>query len=241
MKTRLLVVDGDINFGSEVEKYFSNSGSIEIAGICNCKTEALKKLENVDVILVNMVLNGLESIEIIEEVKKNPYIKIIATSEFVTSELSSFVNKYDVNYFIKKPFTLESLETLVNSICVKTTKDKEEKVLTVQITNMLHLLGIPSHIKGYAYIREGVQLVYNLKELSGSVTRVVYPEIAKVYNTTTSRVERAIRHAIEVSWIRGDYQAMEKFFGNSVDFDRSRPTNSEFIATLADRLRLENM
>ena len=98
---------------------------------------------------------------------------------------------------------------------------------------------MPSHIKGYQYIREGITLVYEKPELVGGITKELYPEIAVKYETTVSRVERAIRHAIEVSWNRGNWQLMEDIFGHSVDIDKAKPTNSEFIVTVADKLRLE--
>ena len=98
---------------------------------------------------------------------------------------------------------------------------------------------MPSHIKGYSYIRDSISLMYNKPSMLGAITKELYPEIASMYDTTSSRVERAIRHAIEVSWTRGDYEVMEEIFGHSVDYDRAKPTNSEFIATLADKLRLE--
>lgn len=100
-------------------------------------------------------------------------------------------------------------------------------------------MGIPSHIKGYTYIREGIEMMFEDSSLVGSITKELYPTIAEHYSTTSSRVERAIRHAIEVSWVRGDYALMEEIFGNSVDYDRAKPTNSEFLATLADRLKLQ--
>ena len=121
-----------------------------------------------------------------------------------------------------------------NSLIVK------DKDLKQAITTLLHSLGIPSHIKGYLYIRDGIDLMYNHPSMIGAITKELYPEIAQKYDTTTSRVERAIRHAIEVSWSRGDYDLMEEIFGHSVDYDRAKPTNSEFIATLADKLRLDH-
>ena len=111
--------------------------------------------------------------------------------------------------------------------------------LDKSITNMLHELGMPSHIKGYQYIREGISLIYNNPSIIGGITKELYPEIAMKYDTTVSRVERAIRHAIEVSWNRGSIDYMEELFGHSVDFDKAKPTNSEFIVTVADKLRLE--
>ena len=106
-------------------------------------------------------------------------------------------------------------------------------------TKILHELGVPSHIKGYQYIREGIMMLYERPEVIGGITKELYPEVASKYGTTVSRVERAIRHAIEVSWNRGNWQLMEDIFGYSVDIDKAKPTNSEFIVTVADKLRLE--
>ena len=111
--------------------------------------------------------------------------------------------------------------------------------LQISITNILHELGVPSHIKGYQYIREGVSIIYNNPEIIGGITKDLYPKIAEKFDTTNSRVERAIRHAIEVSWNRGNWDLMEDIFGHSVDIDKAKPTNSEFIVTIADKLRLE--
>ena len=107
------------------------------------------------------------------------------------------------------------------------------------ITKTLHELGVPSHIKGYQYIREGITIVYKHPEIVGGITKELYPEIAKTFSSTVSRVERAIRHAIEVSWNLGNWDLMEEIFGYSVDIDKAKPTNSEFIVTIADKLRLE--
>ena len=113
--------------------------------------------------------------------------------------------------------------------------------LEISITRMLHELGMPSHIKGYQYIREGIMMIYNNPEIIGGITKELYPDVASKFDTTVSRVERAIRHAIEVSWNRGNWDLMEEIFGHSVDIDKAKPTNSEFIVTIADKLRLEFM
>ena len=111
--------------------------------------------------------------------------------------------------------------------------------LQVSITSILHELGVPSHIKGYQYIRESIMIVYDRPEIIGGITKELYPEVAQKYDTTVSRVERAIRHAIEVSWNRGSWDLMENIFGHSIDIDKAKPTNSEFIVTIADKLKLE--
>lgn len=111
--------------------------------------------------------------------------------------------------------------------------------LKISVTKILHELGVPSHIKGYQYIREGILLLYNNPDIVGGITKELYPEIASRFDTSVSRVERAIRHAIEVSWNRGNLDLMEEVFGHSVDYDKAKPTNSEFIVTVADKLKLE--
>ena len=111
--------------------------------------------------------------------------------------------------------------------------------LEKSITKILHELGVPSHIKGYQYIRDGIIMIYDCPGIVGGINKEWYPDIAKKYDTTVSRVERAIRHAIEVSWNRGNWDLMEVIFGHSVDIDKAKPTNSEFIVTVADKLRLE--
>ena len=116
---------------------------------------------------------------------------------------------------------------------------KQEHDLEQDVTDMIHEIGVPAHIKGYQYIRDGVGLIFDNPEMIGGITKELYPELASKFDTTVSRVERAIRHAIEISWNRGDIDLMEEVFGHSVDYDRAKPTNSEFIVTLSDKLRLE--
>lgn len=249
MAKRLLVVDSNIQNGEAVWKYFKNSSSIEVVNVVSSKDEAIEYLKGADVIVVDLLLNGLDSMMIFSTIKEQCLNKkVIATSEFVTNDMINSLNEYNINYFIKKPYTAESLEKVINSLYVANDVAKKAEVLDAQendsnvikVTNMLHSLGIPSHIKGYSYIRDGILKILNNSHLVGSITKELYPDIAGNYNTTASRVERAIRHAIEVSWVRGDYHMMEELFGNSVDVDRSKPTNAEFIVTLADRLKIDS-
>ena len=141
------------------------------------------------------------------------------------------------------PFDLVDLEQRVleatNQVEIKTATPAVEQDLRITLTRMLHELGVPSHIKGYQYIREGILILYNNPDIIGGITKELYPEIANRFDTSVSRVERAIRHAIEVSWNRGNLDLMEEIFGHSVDYDKAKPTNSEFIVTVADKLKLE--
>ena len=150
-----------------------------------------------------------------------------------------------MSYFILKPFQLDELEKRITEVIEGTkfggkTVDIYHNNLEIAITNILHELGVPSHIKGYQYIKQGIIIVYERPFMVGGITKELYPEIAKIFNTTVSRVERSIRHAIEVSWNRGNWELMEEIFGHSVDIEKAKPTNSEFIVTVADKLRLEH-
>lgn len=237
MKIRVMMIDHDVNHLEAVKKYFCSSSSIEVVKIISKKEEALASLnDDYDILIINMLLSGLDSIAILAKMRELKIDKpIVATAEFMSQDMMDGLTIYNPNYFIKKPYSLETLEKVILAVSNKT--NKINKDIKVQITDMLHHLGIPSHIKGFQYIRDSVELVYNDRKMS-SITKRLYPTIAENYETTSSRVERAIRHAIEVSWMRGDYDYMNELFGSSVDFDRDHPTNSEFIATLADRLKL---
>ncbi|RCW64824.1 sporulation transcription factor Spo0A [Saliterribacillus persicus] len=150
-----------------------------------------------------------------------------------------------------KPFDLEHLADQIRQVhgskpvngshSLKSSRESNKKFdLEGSITNIIHEIGVPAHIKGYMYLREAITMVYNDIELLGSITKVLYPEIANRYNTTASRVERAIRHAIEVAWSRGNIDSISSLFGYTVNVSKAKPTNSEFIAMVADRLRLEH-
>ena len=163
------------------------------------------------------------------------YPQLDKAEEINNARLSSW------NYYKKN---LEELEKRILDVGKVSDEPKSidllHQNLQISITNVLHELGVPSHIKGYQYIREGISIIYDKPAVIGGITKELYPAIADKFGTTTSRVERAIRHAIEVSWNRGDWDLMEEIFGHSVDIDKAKPTNSEFIVTIADKLRLEN-
>lgn len=127
-----------------------------------------------------------------------------------------------------------------NNLSQAVIQPRANKSLDASITNIIHEIGVPAHIKGYMYLRDAISMVYNDIELLGSITKVLYPDIAKKYNTTASRVERAIRHAIEVAWSRGNIESISNLFGYTVSMSKAKPTNSEFIAMVADKLRLEH-
>lgn len=242
-KIRTLLIDSDANTINEAKKYFSSSKDVEVTYITlNGKDGleyAIDNKNNIDLVVLDDLLVGMDSLVLLRKLKTiNNKFKIILTCSIRNEYLFSKLNDFDVDYVFLKPYNFEDLESIATSI-FNTKSSSIDGDLEGKITKMLHSLGVPSHIKGYNYIRESIKLIYKNPYIANGITKELYPSVAKTYNTTSSRVERAIRHAIEVSWNRGDYDYMEDLFGHSVDYDRAKPTNSEFIATVADRLRLD--
>lgn len=244
-KIRVFMVDDNKNIVSEVKEYFRSHASIEIVDEAYDGEEALEKLSlnynNYDIVLMDLIIPKMDGLSVLEAIhKKNIHLKSIIATSMNSVDVISKCMEIGVNYYMLKPYRFEALESHILSIYNRDSKmTVSARDLRQAITSLLHSLGIPSHIKGYLYIRDGVDLMYNNPSMIGAITKELYPEIASKYDTTSSRVERAIRHAIEVSWSRGDYDLMENLFGHSVDYDRAKPTNSEFIATIADKLRLD--
>ena len=246
-KIRVLMVDDNNNLSDMVKEYFKKNKKIEIKDCCNDGEIGLNLItkNEYDVILLDLIMPNKDGISVLEELKeKNINKNIIILTSYNSPEVIRNVSEYGVNYYMLKPFDLIDLEKRILDIYkVKNNKviDIFQNKLEISITRMLHELGMPSHIKGYQYIRDGIVMIYNNPEIIGGITKELYPDVATKYNTTVSRVERAIRHAIEVSWNRGNWDLMEEIFGHSVDIDKAKPTNSEFIVTIADKLRLEFM
>ena len=188
-------------------------------------------------------MNGMHGDEVLEEMKNLGIDKkVIVCTSYNAADTIRKVSEYGVNYYILKPFEFSDLERRILKLDNKQeskTIDLHKNNVKMSITKTLHELGIPSHIKGYQYIRDGVEIIFENPDVIGGITKELYPELANKFKTTVSRVERAIRHAIEVSWNRGDWDLMIDLFGNSVDVDKAKPTNSEFMVTIADKLRLE--
>mgnify|MGYP000885210516 CR=1 FL=1 len=248
-KTKLLIVDDNLNLVKMMREYFNNTKGIEVAFEAQDGKYGLDIIENkqdeFDIILLDLIMPNKDGLEVLKYMQDNRiYKKTIVLTSYNTQEMIRKVSELGANYFMLKPFELSELEEKINDIMKENTKKTESldlynNNLQISITKTLHELGVPSHIKGYQYIREGITLVYKKPSLIGGITKELYPEIAKKFDSTVSRVERAIRHAIEVSWNRGNWDLMEEIFGHSVDIDKAKPTNSEFIVTIADKLRLE--
>lgn len=248
-KIKAVMIDDNVNLVEMVKEYFKNNEKIEIKYTAHDGEEGISIIEdeqdNYDIILLDLIMPKKDGMYVLEEMKtRNINKKVIVATSYNASDIIREVSEIGVSYFILKPFDLTLLEKKIIDVANKNTSngktiDFHYNNLQISITKMLHELGIPSHIKGYQYIREGIGIIFERPETIGGITKELYPELASKFDTTVSRVERAIRHAIEVSWNRGNWSLMEEIFGHSVDIDKAKPTNSEFIVTIADKLRLE--
>lgn len=244
---RVLMIDDNVRLIDAVKEYFKNSKEVSIVLEAHNGLEGFEIIKNhqeeFDLILLDLIMPKKDGIYVLEQMQENGIDKkVIVETSYNASEAIREVSEYGVSYFILKPFELEDLKQRIQDTMKKKVDkniDFYNSNLQVSISKMLHDLGIPSHIKGYQFLRDAVHLIFENPDLIGGITKELYPELANRYDTTVSRVERAIRHAIEVSWTRGDLKLMENIFGHSVDIDKAKPTNSEFIVTIADKLRLD--
>lgn len=249
-KIKVMMIDDNVSLVDMVKEYFKDNENIEIYKEAHNGLDGVKLLEqekgNYDVLLLDLIMPQKDGLYVLQQIKEKELdCNVIVETSYNAQDVIRQVSEYGVSYFILKPFDLEDLKQRI--VDVYNSKNKSGKNinlkqnnLQISITKILHELGIPSHIKGYQYIREGIGILYDRPETIGGITKELYPELANKFDTTVSRVERAIRHAIEVSWNRGDWDLMEEIFGHSVDIDKAKPTNSEFIVTIADKLRLDN-
>ncbi|MBP5684597.1 MAG: sporulation transcription factor Spo0A [Bacilli bacterium] len=247
-KIRLLVIDDNIELTDAIKEYFKDSDKIEVSLTAKDGEEGYNLIKNnqdeYDLILLDLIMPKKDGLYVLSSMHNDNIAKdVIVETSYNAADTIRTVANYGVNYYLLKPFDLSDLEKRI----LETKKKKSNQSIDLyhnnipmSITKILHELGIPSHIKGYQYIREGISILFDRPETIGGITKELYPELATHFETTVSRVERAIRHAIEVSWNRGDWDLMEDIFGHSVDIDKAKPTNSEFIVTIADKLRLDH-
>jgi len=244
MKTsiKVLVIDNNESVTNDMKKYFSSHEVIEVVA---CKKDGeeglsyiLNNKNNIDVIIMDLIIPKMDGLFILSELEKREIHKnVIITTSFKDDRIMDEANQYGIDYYMLKPLNFLSLEKRILSVNLKNNKFNLFNQEAI-ITDLLHNLGIPSHIRGYQYIKEGILIVYKNGNNISYITKDVYPEIANKFKTTATRVERAIRHAIEISWSRGDLNLMEDIFGNSLNVNRDKPTNAEYITTLADRIRI---
>lgn len=208
--------------------------------------------KHVDILILDLIMPHMDGLCVLQELKKQHISvdHIIAITPFINDLILSSIQKYPIDYVLMKPFETSSLIEKLNFVCgfesisheydEEKAKNLQQSQLENEITELLHEIGIPAHIKGYMYLRSAILQTYLNADFLGQVTKVLYPSIAQEYTTSPSRVERAIRHAIEVAWNRGNIDAIDDIFGYTISASKAKPTNSEFIAMISDKLRLQH-
>ena len=256
------VADDNRDYCDLISDYFSGNKEIEISFVANdgIKTIDSIKKYNPEVLILDMVMPRLDGVGVLEEmnsIEMDSYPKIIVLSAVGQEAFTKKAISLGADYYLVKPLDMKLLEKRIRQVSGKEQSVNDNNKLNmskgiinpdrnnatdleVEITNIIHEIGVPAHIKGYLYLREAIKMVIENVELLGAVTKELYPSIAKKFNTTPSRVERAIRHAIEVAWSRGKVDTINQLFGYTVHNTKGKPTNSEFIAMIADKLRLEH-
>lgn len=263
-KISVLIADDNKEFCSILNDYLLNQKDIVVTGIAKDGREALELIQQKqpDLVVLDIIMPHLDGLGVLEKLNgmdldKMPRVIVLSavgqdkiTQQAITLGADYYVVKpFDMDIFtkrIREMFSTQDVETKRRSVSTQVVQREAAATsrgpidLETEITSIIHEIGVPAHIKGYMYLREAITMVVNDMELLSAVTKELYPSIAKKYNTTASRVERAIRHAIEVAWGRGQVDAINKLFGYIVHNEKGKPTNSEFIAIIADKLRLKN-
>jgi two-component system response regulator (stage 0 sporulation protein A) len=248
-KLRVFIADADPEFCNLLKSVIASERDMEVIGCCDSGLEAVSKILalNPDILITDIVLQDVDGLGLMRELSSKAGSKcpaMMVLSGFSSAAIMREAMALGADYYALKPIPrhllLERLRSLKQP---KTEADPYGQInLLSQVTSMLHDIGVPAHIKGYQYLREAIMMSVNDMDVINAVTKILYPTVAKRFSTTPSRVERAIRHAIEVAWDRGDVEEIQRIFGYTVSNIKGKPTNSEFIAMLADHLvlRLKN-
>ncbi|MDR7869997.1 MAG: sporulation transcription factor Spo0A [Tissierellaceae bacterium] len=259
-KIKVAIADDNREFSKIVSQFISTQDEFEVVGIAKDGLEALRLVEKerphiliLDIIMPH--LDGLGVLERLNHSNNNYFPKVVVLSAVGQDSITQKAIELGASYYMVKPFDfnvfidrlkqingMEYIDNKDDNILIvkeEQNNNHREKDLETKITKIIQEIGIPAHIKGYLYIREAITMVIDDMDYLGAVTKELYPAVAAKFNTTPSRVERAIRHAIEVAWNRGKIETLDKLFGYTVSNTKGKPTNSEFIALIADKLRLE--
>jgi two-component system, response regulator, stage 0 sporulation protein A len=259
-KIKVCIADDNRELVSLLEEYISSHNEMEVVGVAYNGQECLSLVQEQqpDVLILDIIMPHLDGLAVLERLNQQGLAKrpnIIMLTAFGQEDVTKKAVDLGASYYILKPFDMETLINKIKDVSGNsqpiiqhkststmsyTRNEPKQFNLDASITSIIHEIGVPAHIKGYMYLREAITMVYNDIELLGSITKVLYPDIAKKFNTTSSRVERAIRHAIEVAWSRGNIESISSLFGYTVSHTKAKPTNSEFIAMVADKLRIEH-
>ena len=257
---KVLVVDDNKRIVTILKEALERESDMEVVGTASDGEEALHKISTLrpDVVLLDLIMPKVDGLGVMERMKKgaptlSPEFVVVSTVSQERVTENAF--RLGAAYYILKPFDTRVVVSRVRAVG-QNEKDGEQgqrvintvfenkhrhmaDTLESDVTDVIHEIGVPAHIKGYQYLRDAIIMSVNDSEMLGAITKVLYPTIARNYKTTSSRVERAIRHAIEVAWSRGRMETIEELFGYTVNSGKGKPTNSEFIALIADKIRLE--
>ena len=246
--TTVVIADNTEEFCTGLTAALQQAGGFQVLGTANDGEQAIRLVteRKPDVLVVDLMLpkrDGLSVLKAVGSLEHKPVT--LATSTFLTEYVSSAAAGLGVRYLMLKPCDIgsvvERLEEIRGgeSLRKPAVRKLGRSDIESMVTGIIHEIGVPAHIKGYQYLREAIIIAVNDMDVINAITKVLYPQVAKAFNTTPSRVERAIRHAIEVAWDRGDLDTLQRFFGYTVSNTKGKPTNSEFIALIADKLQLQ--
>ena len=247
-RTSVLIADNSEEFCTSLSAALQRTDRFTVVGTANDGELAGRLLEELrpDILVLDLMLakkDGLSLLKSISGWDRRP--AVVATSGFMTDYVASAAASLGVAYLMLKPCDTGALVDRLEELCfdagrpAPSRRTPQPQSIEALVTGIIHEIGVPAHIKGYQYLREAIIIAVNDMDVINAITKVLYPQVAKTFQTTPSRVERAIRHAIEVAWDRGDLDTLQRFFGYTVSNTKGKPTNSEFIALIADRLQLQ--
>ncbi|MDD7673917.1 MAG: sporulation transcription factor Spo0A [Oscillospiraceae bacterium] len=246
--TTVFIADSAEDFCTGLVAALQRSDGFQVVGTANDGEQAIRQIldRKPDVLVLDLMLSkqdGISVLKAISGMERRPVT--LATSAFITEYVSTSAANLGVRYLMLKPCDMtalvERLEEIRGgeSLRMSVPRRPDKNSIEAMVTSIIHEIGVPAHIKGYQYLREAIIIAVNDMDVINAITKVLYPQVAKTFGTTPSRVERAIRHAIEVAWDRGDLDTLQRFFGYTVSNTKGKPTNSEFIALIADKLQLQ--
>ena len=246
--TTVLIADSAEDFCSALATALQRSEGFQVVGTATDGEQAIRLIgeRKPDILVLDLMLSKQDGISVLKAasgMERRPVT--LATSAFLTEYVSSAAASLGVRYLMLKPCDMtalvERLEEIRGGESLRYPPQRRVDKTSIEsmVTNIIHEIGVPAHIKGYQYLREAIIIAVNDMDVINAITKVLYPQVAKTFQTTPSRVERAIRHAIEVAWDRGDLDTLQRFFGYTVSNTKGKPTNSEFIALIADKLQLQ--
>ncbi|MGG1313567.1 MULTISPECIES: sporulation transcription factor Spo0A [Cohnella] len=265
-RIEVFLADDNREFTNLLSDYIEEQDDMTVIGVAYNGEEVIRQLEEnrlvPDVMILDIImphLDGLGVLEKLRDMNLSPMPKIIMLTAFGQENITQRAVQLGASYYILKPFDMDVLANRIRQLAGYSVVSTpvvssgsagisrsnivpigKPRNLDANITSIIHEIGVPAHIKGYQYLREAITMVYNNIEILGAITKTLYPAIAEKFKTTPSRVERAIRHAIEVAWTRGNIDSISHLFGYTINISKSKPTNSEFIAMVADKLRIEH-